>query len=277
MVSQTEASALYLVSTPIGNLGDITLRALETLKTVKLIACEDARTSQKLLSHYGITTKITSYHEHNAERKRPQLLKLLASGQSIALISDAGTPLISDPGYKLVQDIIAVGYPIIPIPGPSAILSGLIISGLPTNQFTFLGFLPPKQSARCKKLEHISYYQETLVFYESPKRIKQTIEDMMAVFGDRKAALGRELTKRYEECRRGMLSTLLTTFDEETTKGEMVLMIAGAEAHHFSDDKVESMLKKALTSMPVKEAAKEIATITGVSRKALYEKALKLK
>jgi 16S rRNA (cytidine1402-2'-O)-methyltransferase len=217
---------LYLVATPIGNLEDITARALRVLSEVDLIACEDTRHTRKLLTHYGIQTKTVSYHEHNERERAAELCTLLASGTDIALVSDAGTPAVSDPGYRLVRAAIEHGVRVVPVPGPTAFVAALIASGLPTDEFFFGGFLPSRSSARRARLTTLRTLSATLIFYEAPHRIAQTLADAREILGEREACVTRELTKLHEEIARGRLSELATRFhDEQTPRGEMVLII----------------------------------------------------
>ncbi len=220
--------ALYIVSTPIGNLEDITLRALNVLREVDQIACEDTRTSKNLLSRYQIQKPLTSYHEHNEIEKAKELLSMLQEGKSIALITDAGTPGVSDPGYRIVKLASENGVPVLSVPGASASIAALSISGLPTSSFTFLGF-PPKQNKRLiEYLERIKDYPETLIFYESPKRVIKTITVMIEVLGDRNASISREITKMYEETLRGLLSDVLTDLNSsDSLKVEFVVVVEG--------------------------------------------------
>ncbi len=219
---------LYLVATPIGNLGDITYRAVHILKNVDLIAAEDTRKSRILLKHYLITTQLISYHSYNLKKQTPQLIRRLKKGQSLALISDAGTPGISDPGYQLVQAAIDESLRVVPIPGASALLAALVASGLPSNRFVYEGFLPLKKG-RKTRLAQLAQEERTIVLYESPHRIQRTLRDLIEAFGDRSCVLARELTKMYEEMHRGTLSALLELTNDKTLKGEMVLVIAGKE------------------------------------------------
>lgn len=219
---------LYIVSTPIGNLEDITLRALSTLKEVGLIAAEDTRQTQKLLNHYGIHTPLTSYHSYNKEEKAEVLVRRLQEGQSIALVSDAGTPLISDPGYYLINRCIQEGIRAVPIPGPSAVLCAMSVAGLPSDSFLFEGFLPQKRGKRLKKLESLKGLPHTLIFFESPHRVTQTLKDCLNILGDRPMVLARELTKVFEEVIRGQISEVIEGLAERGVKGEVTLLIDGA-------------------------------------------------
>lgn len=218
---------LYVVSTPIGNLNDITLRALQVLGEVDLIAAEDTRQTRKLLDHYGIKTPITSYHDHNKEQKTPVLLKHLEGGMDVALVSDAGTPGISDPGYYLIRRAIEQGVQVIPVPGPTASVAALVVSGLPTDRFIFEGFLPAKKGKRRRILSELATEERTIILYESPYRLQRTLNDILEVFGDRKMVAARELTKKFEEVIRGSVSELLDHFTQNRPRGEFVLVIEG--------------------------------------------------
>ena len=215
---------LFIVSTPIGNLADITFRAVKTLKTVSFIAAEDTRRTRKLLNHFDIKTKLISYYEHNRFARIPQLLKQLESGKDVAVVTDAGTPGVSDPAYRLIRSVIQIEVKVEPIPGPSAFLTALVASGLPTDRFLFVGFLPPKKGRR-KKLSDLASYEATLIFYENPKRVVKTLSDIATFLGDRPAVVGRELTKVHEEIIRGTISELLSYFSRESPRGECVIMI----------------------------------------------------
>ncbi|HUG61635.1 MAG TPA: 16S rRNA (cytidine(1402)-2'-O)-methyltransferase [Methylomirabilota bacterium] len=269
---------LYPVATPIGNLGDVTLRALEVLGGADLIVCEDTRVTRTLLDRYAITRPLTAYHDHNAGRERPRLLAMLAGGMKIALVSDAGTPLVSDPGYKLVEEALAQGTRVIPIPGPSAILAALVAAGLPTDAFLFLGFLPPKSAARRARLAAFATVPATLVFYEAPHRAAETLADMAAVLGpDRMGALARELTKRFEEVRRGALADLAAGAAETPPRGEVVLL-AGPPGEIAADaDDLDALLRAALAGAGPGQAAAEVAKATGRLRREVYARALELK
>jgi len=269
---------LYVVATPIGNLGDITLRALATLAGADLIACEDTRVSSVLLRHYGIASRLTAYHEHNAASVRPKLLAALGDGKAVALISDAGTPLISDPGYRLVVEARAAGHRVVPIPGPSAVLTALVASGLPTDAFFFAGFLPPKTAARTKRLRELAAIPATLVFFESPQRLADSLADMRDVLGEREAVVARELTKAFEETRSGTLASLATAYAEAPTpKGEIVVVVAPPSEQAASAEDADRVLTELLADRSVSEAASEAAAITGLPRRELYKRALALK
>lgn len=274
------SSKLYIVSTPIGNLEDITLRALNVLKQVDLIACEDTRTTKKLLSRYQILKPLTSYHEHNEIEKAKELLSMLQEGHSIALVTDAGTPGVSDPGYRIVKLASENGVQIFSVPGPSAAVAALSISGLPTSSFTFLGFPPKQKKQLIHYLERLKDYPETLVFYESPRRVIKTLESMAEVFGERNASLGREITKMYEETLRGTLSEIVTTLkSRDNLKGEFTLVIEGnsQDKGEFDSETIHYLLlyfKKEGVSL--KDAVKQVAVDSGVSKSKIYKKALQI-
>lgn len=269
---------LYIVATPIGHLGDVTLRALATLAAADLIACEDTRISSRLTQRYGIAAPLLAYHEHNAARQRPKLLAALAEGKAVALISDAGTPLISDPGYRLVEEAVAAGHAVIPIPGASAILAALAGAGLPTDTFLFAGFLPPKLSARRKRLAELAAIPATLVFYEAPQRLGASLADMAMVFGgDRRATVARELTKTFEEFRRAPLGELAAAYADAAVRGEIVVLVAPPADDGPPDaDAVDVMLRSALRDHGVAEAATLVAGQSGLPRRQLYARILEL-
>lgn len=270
------APGLHLVSTPIGNLGDITLRAIATLARADVIYCEDTRHSRKLTDHFAIDRPLRPYHEHNAERERPAILGKLAAGGRIALISDAGTPLVSDPGYKLVREAVALGHTVTAVPGASAVLTGLAASGLPTDAFLFAGFLPPKAGARRRRLEELAKVAATLVLFEAPSRLAETLSDMAAVLGPRQGAVARELTKLHEEMVRGSLPELAAV--EREWIGEAVVLVAPAEAAaEASDEEITAALAEALASSSVKDASRAVAERLGVAKGRAYDLALKLK
>ena len=221
---------LYLVATPIGNLEDITLRAIKVLGDVNLIACEDTRHTRKLLTHFGINTRTISYHEHNERERAVELLERLSNGESIAVVSDAGTPGISDPGFRLVQLAIENDIGIVPIPGPAAFVSALIASGIPTDEFLFAGFLPSRATARRAKLSELQSLPATLIFYEAPHRLAASLRDASQILGQRKAVVARELTKVHEEIARGSLGELASRYESENVRGEIVLVIERASA-----------------------------------------------
>ncbi|MGI2195992.1 16S rRNA (cytidine(1402)-2'-O)-methyltransferase [Shewanella baltica] len=271
-----QSVALYIVPTPIGNLGDMSSRAIEVLNQVSLIACEDTRHSGKLLSHFGITTKTTALHDHNERARAQWIVDQLAAGQSIALISDAGTPLISDPGYHLVSHVRQSGFNVIPLPGPCAAITALSASGLPSDRFTFEGFLPSKEKARADKLLSLKEDPRTLIFYESPHRIEHCLTTMVEVLGgDRHVVMAREVTKTFETFLSGPVSEVLAkvSTDLNQQKGEIVLMVHG---YHLSDDEAIptvaiNTLKLLCEELPLKKAAAIAAQIHGLKKNALYK------
>ncbi|MDI7864579.1 16S rRNA (cytidine(1402)-2'-O)-methyltransferase [Rhizobiaceae bacterium n13] len=271
--------ALYLVATPIGNLGDITLRALETLAGADVLACEDTRVTRVLLDRYGIRGRPYAYHEHNAGEVGPRLIQALEEGKSVALVSDAGTPLVSDPGYRLGQLAIEAGYRVVPIPGASAPLAALVGSGLPSDAFLFSGFLPTKDKARRDRLTVLASVPSTLIFFESPHRIGATLAAAADVLGkEREATVCRELTKAFEEFRRGTLGELAQYYDDRTVKGEIVLVIAPPRQGDVpAEADVDSLLLQLAADLPVSKAAVEAAKMTGLPRKDLYQRLVELK
>lgn len=270
---------LYLVATPIGNAADITLRALDVLARADLVLCEDTRISGKLLSIHGLRASLQSYHEHNAERVRPMVLDRLKKGAVIALISDAGMPLISDPGYKMVDDCVKQGIALTALPGASSSLTALVLSGLPTDRFFFQGFLPSKTTARKKILGEISTIPGTLIFLESAKRLGRSLADMAEVLGARPAAVGRELTKYYEEVRRGSLVELAKHYaNAGPPKGEITLCVGAAlPATDLSDDDLDLLLTEALKGQSVKEVAAAFAARSHLSKRDIYARAQAIK
>jgi 16S rRNA (cytidine1402-2'-O)-methyltransferase len=268
---------LYLVATPIGNLGDISLRALELLAAADVIACEDTRVTGKLTGHYGIKTPLTPYHEHNAAEARPKILARLAAGQAVALVSDAGTPLISDPGYRLVREAIEAGFTVIPLPGASAVLGALSVAGLPTDRFFFEGFLPPKQAGRQKRIAELGTIPATLVLFESGPRLAAALADLTAGLGPRPAAICRELTKLHEEIRRGDLATLAQDYAAGAEiRGEIVIVVAPPADDDGTADDLDDLLRRALARVSVKDAVGEVALATGRPRREVYQRALEL-
>jgi 16S rRNA (cytidine1402-2'-O)-methyltransferase len=271
------APGLHIVSTPIGNLGDITLRALATLAAADLIACEDTRVTRKLLDRYAIAAPLTPYHDHNAATARPKLLQKLADGAAVALVSDAGTPLISDPGYKLVRAAQEAGHAVTAIPGASSALAALTVSGLPSDQFFFAGFLPTKQTARRARIAELARVPATLILFEAGPRIAETLTDLAAAFGERDAAVCRELTKLHEEIRRGPLARLAGEGAEQETRGEFVVVIAPPPAAAPpAEDETDALLRAALARTSLKDAVGEVAVATGLPRRTLYQRALAL-
>lgn len=273
------APGLYIVATPIGNLRDITLRALETLAAADVIYCEDTRMSARLLDHYGIRTPRKALHEHNERARIEAILGDLTRGAKIVLISDAGTPLLSDPGFPLVRAAREAGLPVFAVPGASALLAALATAGLPTDAFSFIGFLPPKAGARANALAAYSSRSETLVFYESPRRLGATLAAMVGAFGaDREAAVALELTKRFERLHRGPLSALAAEFAAAETKGEAVILVAGAAAGEApSEADWHSALAAALEQQPLRAAVDAVTAQFGLKRKEVYDAALAIK
>jgi 16S rRNA (cytidine1402-2'-O)-methyltransferase len=271
------AAGLYVVATPIGNLRDITLRALDVLAAADLVLAEDTRVAGKLLSAYGLSAKLERYDDHVAERSLPKAMAALADGKRVALISDAGTPLVSDPGYRLVRDAAAAGYPVIPIPGASAVLAGLSAAGLPTDRFLFAGFPPPKSAARRTFLEELSPLRATLVFFEGGSRLAASLADMAAVFGPREAVVCRELTKLYETLYRGPLPDLAADPKLDAPKGEIVILVGpGREVEATAGD-IDTALADALQRLRPAEAAAEVAKALGLSRRDVYQRAMEIR
>lgn len=271
-------AALYLVATPIGNLGDITLRALETLAAADVLACEDTRVTRVLLDRYGIRQRPVAYHEHNAAEAGPKLIAALADGKSVALVSDAGTPLVSDPGFRLVEQVLAAGIRVAPIPGPSAVLAALTASGLPSDAFLFAGFLPVKDGQKRTRLGELAAVPATLIFFESPRRLAETLAAMAHVLGDRPAAIGRELTKAFEEMRTGTLAALAAHYaGAPTPKGEVVICVGPPQDKAASIEDVDRLLMSLAAEMPASKAAAEAARMTGQTKQALYRRLLELK
>jgi 16S rRNA (cytidine1402-2'-O)-methyltransferase len=269
---------LYLVATPIGNLGDVTLRALETLAGCDLIACEDSRVTRRLLDRFLISTPLTPYHEHNAQAARPKLMERLAQGGAIALVSDAGTPLISDPGFKLVREVTTAGHAVTPIPGASAVLAALTTAGLPTDRFYFEGFLPPKQGARRARIAELARIDATLVLFEGGSRIADALGDLADAMGDRDGAVCRELTKLHEDVRRAQLSRLAAEAANLETRGEFVIVIGPppADAQQLSTAELDDILKAAMQTSSVKDAVAHAVELSGRPRREVYARALDL-
>ncbi len=278
-VSAPNQSALYVVATPIGNLGDMVPRAIETLQTVDVIAAEDTRHSARLLSHFGIQTPLLAYHDHSDDRQVQSLVDRLLSGQSVALISDAGTPLVSDPGYRLVRRAREEGVRVVPVPGACALVAALSASGLPSDRFSFEGFLPAKSGQRQNRLHALAADERTLIFYEAPHRIEDCLADMALVFGgEREVVLARELTKTFETIVGGSLQSLreFVAADSNQRRGEMVLMVRGRDAAEAQqlDDEAQRIMTILLAELSVKQASQLAAEITGVRKKLLYQWAL---
>ncbi|NTJ44287.1 16S rRNA (cytidine(1402)-2'-O)-methyltransferase [Agrobacterium larrymoorei] len=273
-------NSLYLVATPIGNLGDITLRALDTLAAADVLACEDTRVTRILLERYGIRNRPFAYHEHNAQEAGPKLIAALEAGKSVALVSDAGTPLVSDPGYRLGQMALEAGYRVVPIPGASAPLAALVGSGMPSDSFLFAGFLPVKDRGKRDRLSELAKIPATLIFFESPHRIGASVRVAAEVLGhERRAVVCRELTKTFEEFRRGTLGELAAYYDEDrVVKGEIVLLIEPPSYDEIPDiEDVEKLLKDLVSTMPAAKAAAEASKLTGLPRKELYQRLLDIK
>jgi 16S rRNA (cytidine1402-2'-O)-methyltransferase len=269
---------LHLVATPIGNLGDITLRALETLAGVDIIACEDTRITRRLTERFAISGLLKPYHEHNAALARPKILERLAQGASIALVSDAGTPLISDPGFKLVREVYAAGHPVIALPGPSSVLAALAVAALPTDRFFFEGFLPSRQMARRGRLGELARIDATLVMFESGNRIHDTLHDLAEIMGDRDAAICRELTKLHEEVRRAPVSELARMADTLETRGEFVVVVGPPAANEqiMAQSDLDDLLRSSLQRDSVKDAVAHAVEMSGRPRREIYARALEL-
>lgn len=272
------APGLYIVSTPIGNLRDITLRALDVLQAVEHILAEDTRQTRKLCEVYSISTPLSAYHDHNAAARVPDLIERLKTGAKVALVSDAGTPLVSDPGFRLVRAAVEAGVDVWPVPGASALLAGLVKSGLPSDAFHFAGFLPPKSAARQTALSKLSTVQASLVFFETGPRIGKVLADVAKVLGNRPCVLTRELTKRYEEARRGTAKALLASVIETPPKGELVLLIAPPDADTlWSKDQIEAALSEQIADVGVKRASAAVAELSGWPKREVYALALNLR
>lgn len=282
-----ERATLYVVATPIGNLDDVTLRALRVLRDADVIAAEDTRHTRQLLEHHGIPARgrLVAYHDHVEAERADELVLRLASGESVALVSDAGTPLIADPGYRLTRAALQAGLRVVPVPGPSSPVALLSCAGLPTDRFTFAGFLPAKSAARQRAIAELADRTETLLLLESPHRLGATLADLAAVLGDREAVLGRELTKRFEEVRRGTLATLAARYGDQgdgEARGEIVLAIAGRSAERAKDEDVEEQLDEMLRAgldagEPLATVAREAAARLGIPRRVAYQRGLALK
>jgi 16S rRNA (cytidine1402-2'-O)-methyltransferase len=275
--SKTLAPGLYLVATPIGNLGDMTLRGLETLAAADIIACEDTRVTRRLLEHYGIVTPLCLYHEHNAATARPKILGRLAEGAAVALVSDAGTPLISDPGYKLVREARAAGHRVTAVPGASSVLAAVASAGLPTDRFFFEGFLPAKPTGRRARIGQLAAIPATLVLFETGPRLAGALTDLAAGLGAREAAICRELTKLHEEIRRGELVDLATAYAQGAElRGEFVIVVAPPAPAAAPTEDVDTLLRRALREASLKDAVAAVAEVTGRARRDVYQRALAL-
>jgi 16S rRNA (cytidine1402-2'-O)-methyltransferase len=274
-LDSTLAPGLYIVATPIGNLADMSLRALAVLARADRICCEDTRHSQKLLTAFGVRGRLSAYHEHNAERERPKILGWLAEKAVVALISDAGTPLIADPGYRLVREAAAAGHDIFPVPGPSAAIAALSVSGLPTDQFLFAGFLPAKEGARRKRIEALAAMPATLVLYETAPRLADALADLASAMPGREIVLAREMTKRFETFVRGVLPLALPCSPEEL-KGEFVLILAPAQESGPAEEEVREAVAQAMQRLSVRDAVDEVTRTLRVPRRLVYSLALEL-
>lgn len=270
---------LHIVATPIGNLGDISLRALSTLASADLVVAEDTRVTKTLLAHYGIASPLFAYHEHNADEVRPQLVARLVTGQALALVSDAGTPLISDPGFRLVGEALKREIPVTSVPGASAVLAALVVGGVPTSRFFFEGFLPPKAAARRQRIAELATVPGTLVFFESPRRVAETMADLATVLGARDAAIARELTKMFEAVKRGSLPQLAEALAAgEPLRGEIVILVGPPQdgVAALDDATLDAKLRAALETLSVKDAASVVAGETGQPRRKVYARAVEL-
>jgi 16S rRNA (cytidine1402-2'-O)-methyltransferase len=276
-LSEPLGPGLYVVATPIGHLGDISLRALSVLVRADAVYCEDTRHSARLLQHYGISVDTRPLHEHNEDQTVPRIVAMLRDGKRIAIISDAGTPLISDPGFKAVRAAAAAGLAVYSIPGPSSVVAALAVSGLATDQFTFAGFLPPKSAARRSRLVELQATPGTLVFFEAPQRLADSLADMVATLGDRPAVVARELTKLHEELARGTLAALAADFAGRDVKGEIVVLIGKGDAEAVSDEAISAALADALASLRLKDAATAVAEALSVPKARVYALGLRLK
>jgi 16S rRNA (cytidine1402-2'-O)-methyltransferase len=287
MASSEESAlpaGLYIIATPIGNMGDITLRAIDVLRAADIIACEDTREAGKLASAYDIKTPRMPYHDHNAAEMRPKIAGMIAAGKAVALISDAGMPLVSDPGYKLVRECVGAGHAVTCVPGASASLAALVLSGLPSDRFLFAGFLPPKSAARREALAALAAVPATLIFYETAPRLAESLADMQAALGDRPAAVARELTKKFEEVRRETLSALALHYAQAgEPKGEIVVVVGAPDAAsagvRATGEEIDALLEKAMTEegLRVRDAAAYVAAQTGWRRNEVYQRALLLR
>jgi len=268
---------LYIAATPIGNLRDITLRVLDALHAADRILAEDTRQTRKLLDAYNINTPLSAYHDHNVAKMVPNILNWLDSGEIIVQVSDAGTPLISDPGYKLVVAVIEAGHDVTPLPGASAPMAALMAAGLPTDRFTFIGFLPSKTAARRSALFSLMAIKSTLVFFESPNRIAETLSDIQAVLGDRRGVIAREISKKYEEFRRGKITELIESVDDDPPRGEIVLLVSGPnEPELWTPEEVDRALREKLPELGAKRASAEIADQSGWAKRNVYQRAILL-
>jgi 16S rRNA (cytidine1402-2'-O)-methyltransferase len=277
LMQHTPEAGLWLIATPIGHLGDIGLRALAVLALADELYCEDVRHTRTLLARYGIGRPARPYHEHNAARQRPHILASLGAGRSVAVVSDAGTPLVSDPGHKLVREVIAAGHPVHTVPGPSAVLSALLASGLPTDAFHFAGFLPAKEAARARRLAQLAQIPATLILFEAPGRLAALLETATRVLGPRPAAVARELTKRFEEIRRGSLPELASWAAATDIKGEIAVVVAPPANEAPDEAAIRASLEKALATLSLRDAAQIVADRLGAPKAAVYDLALAMR
>jgi 16S rRNA (cytidine1402-2'-O)-methyltransferase len=270
---------LFIVATPIGNLEDLSFRAVRILGEVKVIACEDTRHTRLLLQRYAIATPLVSYHEHNERSRAPELVRRLQAGESVALVSDAGTPLLSDPGYTLIRQAIASGVPVVPVPGPSAITAALSAAGLPTDRFVFLGFLPRKSAERRRVLEAVQAIPWTLVLFEAPTRVEATLKDLQTVLGERPIALMRELTKRFEEVLRGTPKEVLAQAQGRRLRGEVTIVVGGGNspAATSAGDPQQELKALLAAGIPPTEAVRQVAKAHGLPRRTVYDLAVRLR
>ena len=276
-LAQPLGPGLYLVATPIGNLADFTLRAISTIARADVVYCEDTRHSRQLLVQYGIDRDLRPFHEHNEDRELPRVLEEIAAGRAVALISDAGTPLLSDPGFKLVRSAVAAGYRVVSIPGPAAPLAALTSCGLPTDRFLFAGFLPTKQAARRARLAELASIKATLIFFEAPSRVEAALADMAAMLGsEREAAIARELTKIHEEVVRGRLGDLAKKSSGEDMRGEFVLLVGPPAPTEVSDEAIAARLEQSLAESSVRDASREVAEALGVPKSRVYDLAVRM-
>ena len=278
LVAPTLQPGLHVVSTPIGNLADVTLRALTTLASADVVVCEDTRVTSRLTNHYGIGASLVAYNDHNGPRVRPQIVERLLAGQAVALVSDAGTPMVSDPGYKLVRDAIEAGAAVYSAPGASAALAALTVAGLPTDSFFFEGFLPPKEGARAARLAQIRTIPATLVFYESGPRLADSLATMATALGDRPATVARELTKAFETVYRGTLASLAAEFGDAALppRGEIVIVVGPPPEAEPSGSDLDAALEDALGRLSVKDAAAMVAARLGLPRREVYARAIEV-
>lgn len=276
LLEQPLAPGLHVVATPIGNLGDMSLRAIAVLARADVVYCEDTRRSRTLLAHFRLRAPLRAYHEHNGAAERPRILAALERGESVALISDAGTPLVSDPGFKLVRDVIAAGHRVEGVPGASALLAALTVAGVATDAFHFAGFLPPKASARRTRIGELAAVRATIVLYEAPQRLAATLADLAAGLGGRTAAVARELTKLHEDVTRGTLTELATAFSGSEVRGEVVVVVGPAGETVVTDDEIGDLLRAKLRDMRLKDASRAIAETLGVPRSRVYDLGIEL-